>query len=268
MDNKKQKIAVIGCGWLGAPLALALLKEGHEVHGTSRNIENLKPLINQGLIAHEVSEAFSNTQLEWLQDCDVLVLNIPPSDFKTSYATKMCAIAKNLPSTARVIFVSSTSVYADKNEIVTEKTPTNGTNRSGPFVIEAEEALVNHFGERITIIRMAGLIGGKRHPAKFMVGKSYSGGLAPVNLIHLTDCIGIIKAVIQQNYWGEVLNGCAPKHPEKKAYYTHFCKQLDLTPPEFEENKGDFKIVSAEKVQEELNYKFVYADPYDFNLDD
>lgn len=268
MNKKKQNIAVIGCGWLGAPLAEEFLRDGHEVHGTSRDVRKLKSLIDNGLNAHEVTESFSNAQLEWLKSCDVLVLNIPPSNFKSAYAAKMCEIAKNIPLTAQVIFVSSTSVYADKNETVTESTPTDGTNRSGPYVIEAEEALVNEFGERITIVRMAGLIGGTRHPAKFMAGKSISGGLAPVNLIHLTDCIGILKSVIHQNYWGKVINACAPKHPEKKAYYTHFCKQLNLTPPTFEENKGDFKIVSAEKVQNELNYKFVFEDPYDFVLDD
>lgn len=267
MNNIKLKIAVIGCGWLGAPLAEKLLRDRHEVHGTSRDVGKLTPLVENGLIAHEVTESFSNAQLDWLKNCEILVLNIPPSSFKSSYANKMCEIARNLPSTARVIFVSSTSVYADKNETVTETTPTDGTNRSGPYVIEAEEALVNEFGKRITIVRMAGLIGGTRHPAKFMAGKSISGGLAPVNLIHLTDCIGILKSVIHQNYWGKVLNACAPKHPEKKAYYTHFCKQLNLTPPTFEENKGDFKIVSAEKVQKELNYKFVFEDPYDFVID-
>jgi hypothetical protein len=38
---------------------------------------------------------------------------------------------------------------------------------------------------------------------------------APVNLIHRDDCIGIINAIIEQNVWAEVFNGCADTHPFK-----------------------------------------------------
>ena len=40
-------------------------------------------------------------------------------------------------------------------------------------------------------------------------------GNAPVNLVHLDDCIGVIEALIQQAAWGKLYNVCADDHPRK-----------------------------------------------------
>lgn len=46
---KNKQIAIMGCGWLGAPLAEKLLAEGWEVYGSSRSLANLEGLQALGL---------------------------------------------------------------------------------------------------------------------------------------------------------------------------------------------------------------------------
>ena len=42
---------------------------------------------------------------------------------------------------------------------------------------------------------------------------------APINYIHLKDCIGIINAIINKEKWGKTYSAVAPFHPSKIEYY-------------------------------------------------
>ena len=41
-----QKISILGCGWLGIPLAEALIKNGFSVSGSTTSIEKISLLQN------------------------------------------------------------------------------------------------------------------------------------------------------------------------------------------------------------------------------
>ena len=230
MKNTKS-IAVIGCGWLGLPLAEHLISLGHHVSGTTQSLEKCNLLAQKGITAHQLKQEDFTRPQPWLITCDYVILNIPPSHFKDTYATDLVALLKNCPSDIKVIFTSSTSVYADHNTEVDENTPIEGGGRGGVWVVEAEKALRELLGERLTIVRLAGLVGQQRHPVKFMSGKTYPGADAPVNLIHLDDCIKIITTLVEAEKWGEVYNACSPDHPTKKAFYTYAAEKLNVPPP-------------------------------------
>ena len=265
---KLPEIAVVGCGWLGLPLAKHFVSQSFNVHGTTQQEEKLAVLQSFGIQPHRlIQDDFFHPQT-WLKTCNYLVLNIPPSSFQEKYAEAMVTVVKNLSSDAKVIFVSSTSVYADQNETVTEATPLTGSNRGGVYVQAAEELLKDELGERLTIVRMAGLVGGNRHPVKYMSGKTYPGAEAPINLIHLADCIGIIDAILAQHQWGTVFNACAPDHPSKSAYYLTAAEQLGVAPPIFTSTEVPYKRVSSKKLINELNYRFKYDSPFKFPLAD
>lgn len=138
--------------------------------------------------------------------------------------------------------------------------------RGGNTVYAAEQELNRLLGARLTIIRMAGLVGNDRHPVKFMTGKNYPGKSEPINLIHLVDCIGLINAVLENACWGETINGCAGEHPQKCEYYSWAAQELDLTAPIFTTEKTTFKIISNEKSRALLGYSYRYNSPFDFPL--
>jgi nucleoside-diphosphate-sugar epimerase len=103
----------------------------------------------------------------------------------------------------KVIFISSTGVYADLNMEVNELTDPQPDTVSGKILYEAEELFRQQIKFKTTIIRFGGLIGLGREPGRFFAGKKdIPNGLAPVNLIELNDCIGITEAILNKNAFG------------------------------------------------------------------
>lgn len=270
------KVSILGCGWLGFPLAKKLIEIGFEVKG-STTTENKLAVLKSNKIApyllevseHKISECIS----DFLYNADILIIDIPPGLRKiieaTSEKTFVAKIEKLIPfiensTVKKVIFISSTSVYADTSPIstVTEESILHPDSESGKQLVEVENLLRNNSNFQTTIIRFGGLIGEERNIVKMLTGKTnVANPDAPINLIHQQDCIGIIEAILKQvqldKVWNETFNAVAPIHPTRKKYYTEKAKQLHLTAPLFNENDTNFgKIVSSEKLENVLGYTF------------
>ena len=75
------KISILGCGWLGFPLAKALLKDGFTVKGSTTSTEKLAVLEHAGIQALQVmldSESVSGPIEELLVESTILIIDIPP----------------------------------------------------------------------------------------------------------------------------------------------------------------------------------------------
>lgn len=264
--SREKTYGVIGCGWLGESIGQDWIKEEKTVIGSTTTKEKIEKLESIGISAHLLDHKQEEKDLKWLNKIDVLLLNIPPSDLKENYAKFMLHIAKNVKRDAKIIFISSTSVYANNNTEVNENSELEITRRNSAFIINAERKLSEFAKERLTIIRMAGLVGKERNPAKYMSGREINGGQTPVNLIHLEDCMGIINHIIKNNIWGEVFNASSQQHPTKEEYYTFAAKQLKVTPPVFNDKAQPYKTIECEKLIKEYGYEFKYHSPFHFPL--
>jgi len=266
------KVSILGCGWLGFPLAKKLIEIGFEVKG-STTTENKLAVLKSNKIAPyllELSETkISECISDFLYNSDILIIDIPPGLRKiteaTSEKTFVNKIKTLLPfmensTIEKVIFISSTSVYADTATIstVTEESVLHPDTESGKQLVEVENLLRNNYNFQTTIIRFGGLIGEDRNIVKMLTGKTnVANPDAPINLIHQEDCVEIICEILKQNCWNETFNAVAPNHPTRKKYYTEKAKQLHLTAPLFNENDTNFgKIVSSEKLENVLGYTF------------
>lgn len=265
----------MGCGWLGLPLAEALLNSGKRVKGSTTSPAKLSLLEQKGIQPYMVdlqTEATDASTLAGFLEADVLVLNIPPrlrSDGGSSYLAQLQLLRKALLDSPvrKVLFVSSTSVYNDLNRIVTEEDDQlTRPGDTGYSLLQAEQLFREREEWLTTIVRFAGLAGGDRSPGRFMAGKTeVPNGDAPVNLIHLEDCITILKRLIEQEKWGEVYNACSDVHPMRKDFYPAATLQAGLVPPTFKVmQETSFKIISSEKLKNELPYVFRYPDPIQF----
>ena len=71
------KISILGCGWLGLPLAKALLVKGFSVNGSTTSQEKLSILQNAGINPFLIqldSKSVSGTIETFLQESTILVL--------------------------------------------------------------------------------------------------------------------------------------------------------------------------------------------------
>ncbi|MEM6516925.1 MAG: SDR family NAD(P)-dependent oxidoreductase [Bacteroidota bacterium] len=261
------KICIIGCGWLGLPLAEHLVQAGNSVNGSTTSVNKLNVLKSQGISPFLIK--FSPNHIDGnikacLNGCKTLILNIPPRLRKNpeqDYVAMMQLLIRHIESSTieNLVFISTTSVYEDTTEIPTiSETSKTSDSVTASKLLKVEELFTGNPNFNTTILRFGGLIGKDRHPAKFLSGKSgIKNPNAPVNLIHQKDCISIIENIINKSIWNEVFNAAYPAHPTREEYYTKACKELNLPLPKFDQsNTSKGKIISSEKLARILNYRF------------
>jgi nucleoside-diphosphate-sugar epimerase len=261
-----KQISILGCGWLGFPLAKALLKKEFSVNGSTTSKEKLKILENSGinpfiitLSEHETTGDVS----EFLANSKILIIDIPPKLRGLEKENFVSKIKNIIPfveksSVEKVLFISSTSVYNDHDLIVTEETIPKPDSEGGVQLLEVEETLQTNIHFKTTILRFAGLIGEDRNPVKFLAGrKNIENQNAPINLIHQKDCIGIILKIIENDCWNETFNAATPYHPTRKTYYTQKAMEQNLILPEFDAIKPSIgKTILSDKLIKTLGYQF------------
>ena len=272
-----EKISILGCGWLGLPLAKSLLSKSYEVRGSTTSESKLEMLKNAGIspfqIQLEAHQIIGNIE-DFLKETNILVIDIPPGlrrETSTSNEMQFVNKIKNLipyiekSGIQKVVFVSSTSVYGDSFPIVeiTEETQPNPDTESGKQLVIAETLLQSNPNFKTMVIRFGGLLGEDRHPVRFLAGRTnVENPEAPVNMIQREDCIGVIEEILKQvqndNWeWNQTFNAVAPQHPTRKAYYHKKADILNLPLPTFAENsESKGKIISSEKVETILGYSF------------
>jgi nucleoside-diphosphate-sugar epimerase len=261
-----KNISILGCGWLGFPLAKALVEKGTPINGSTTSPDKISILEKVGihpfLIALE-SDSISGAIEDFLKNSSILIIDVPPKlrgvnkeNFVGKIATLIPFIEKS--TIKNVLFISSTSVYGNDNDQVTEETALNPDSEGGKQLAIVEGLLHGNSHFKTTVLRFGGLIGEDRNPIQFLAEKeNLENPDAPINLIHQTDCIGIILKIIEKNSWGETYNAAAPAHPSRQAYYTQKALELNLVPPKFNHDKPSVgKTILGDKLVKKLNYTF------------
>ncbi|MDG2465559.1 MAG: hypothetical protein P8M61_10770 [Crocinitomicaceae bacterium] len=256
--NSNNTIGIIGLGWLGESLADFLKTEQNQVWGTVTSAEKAARISQKGIstLRWNSQDSFSEELKKYFSQTDILILNLPPSVFKTiTYAEGLSAFIPYLNKKAKVIFTSSTGVYPDHLENVREDYvfQTEDSNK----LIEAEETLQQQLGDRLSILRLAGLIGEDRNPVRYLAKKEVNDDPNKgVNLIHRKDILRVVDLLISRNVFGEIFNVCHPSHPTREAYYTQKALDYNLGKIKFgPPTKNQLnKVVNCDKLQKELNY--------------
>jgi len=262
------KICIIGCGWLGLPLAKYFIEKGADVNGSTSTKSKIKTLklagVNPFLLQLSSEKIVGNIDA-CLDHCKILILNIPPGLRKNpaqDYLGMMQLLVPHIENSSieNLLFISTTSVYEDTVEtpILDETSKTSSSTVASKLLI-VEQLFKNNSKFRTTILRFSGLIGENRHPAKYLSGKTgVKNPEAPINLIHQKDCIQIIASIINHNAWEELFNASSPSHPSRVNYYKQVCRDLNLPLPQFDYSKTSVgKIISSEKLARELDYRFI-----------
>jgi len=267
----KKRVSILGCGWLGLPLARHLLKSGYSVNGsvTSRDKFDLltaSAIMPFKLLLNEFSLEVNDPAFF---EADVLIVSIPPRRIDAIERIFPAQIGQLIPFILRykiekVIFISSTSVYPENGRIAKEDDVLQPQKDSGKALIFAENLLIDQPEFKTTVIRFGGLIGADRNPARFLQKNVKPVANVPVNLIHLDDCIGIVSGIIENDLWGETLNACSPEHPYKKEFYGKAAEISMISTPEFTDTNSEFKLVDSSKLIHLLDYSFIYRSPLDY----
>lgn len=232
---------IIGFGYLGeAFVACHPPKSGLTYFATTRTPER----------AAEIREDWQGEPLV----CDVLqprTLMLPQVDtvlycvgfdrkaglpMRTVYVEGLRNVLDSLPRPRRFLYVSSTSVYGQRDASwVDETAPTEPVDDSGQVMLEAERLLHSHLPEAV-ILRFAGIYGPWRllRQQAIQKGEPLTGDPEGwLNLIHVTDGGRAVLAAEQVAQPGQIYNIADGYPGTRRQFYTELARLLDAPPPTF-----------------------------------
>jgi nucleoside-diphosphate-sugar epimerase len=262
------KISILGCGWLGFPLAKHLIEKGHSVKGSTTSVEKIPLLTAQNIepFLLQFSPIIEGDNIAQFLDSEILIICIPPRAGKygdSFHVQQIQSLIAHLSASAikSIIYTSSTSVYPELNQELTEDSP---TLEHHPLV--QVENLLTKLPQNTTILRCGGLMGEERIPAKYFQGKIINTGQTPVNYVHQDDVVLIITMILEQGFWNDTFNVVAPEHPVREAVFLKNCATFGFKIPIFQEPTEviPYKIISPQKLILRTNYQFKYPNPLDF----
>ncbi len=202
---------IVGCGYIGLPLALQLKAAGHEVDAWVHSAASAESLAHHGF--HRViTGSVANTGL-WtgLENKYELVIQCASSrgggeqSYEEVYVQGARMMNTHQPS-ARRILVSSTSVYGQtQGEIVTEESPAEPESATSRILRRAEQLALD---AGALVVRSSGIYGPKRGILfeKFRRGQAVieGDGLRWINQIHQRDLVAALLHLIDAGKPGEI----------------------------------------------------------------
>lgn len=269
MSVLTKRVGILGCGWLGTPLATSLLEQGYDIRGTTTREEKRFHLEELGIQSYQIFLSETGVQGpvgSFLRGLDCLLVAIPPglrnqpdSDFVSRIRHLEGAVQEaNIP---KLLFVSSTSVFGSGQGTVSEDSiPEPGSN-SGRQMLRAEGLLLSNPSRQTLVVRFGGLLGPDRHPVYHLSGRQIpSGGNLAVNLIRLGDALGVLQHLISDPKASGVYHGVYPEYPSRREYYESEALHFKIPPPVFKDMPGP---VTGKEVQPErlLKAGFRFSHP-------
>ena len=139
------RVAILGLGLMGSGVARNLLSKGNEVHGFNRTQEKVKPLIENGLVAHSFPR-------EAVENADVVITLLSDQDAVSEVA---------LGSDGFLDAMRSGSVWIDMSTILPEKSIEHAKECDAKGV-ERLDAPVAGGPERALKGKLVIMVGGRR----------------------------------------------------------------------------------------------------------
>ncbi|TOL94369.1 NAD(P)H-binding protein [Vibrio parahaemolyticus] len=268
---------IVGAGWLGTPLAQALLVEGHDVVITRRSQARLderpSTIANAALLdlndenaAQKLDEIIQSNHIERI------VGAFPPGfrrgsgrEYTQQWSTLVKAAKQN--AIEKLVMISSTTVYPNLPTEMKEESASLALAQTHPnfsdnakIMLEAEQSVIDS-GINYAILRCSGLIGPDRHPARFAMRLKQVSRKAPANMLHQSDAVAVAQFALD-HLSNQIINVTTPHTVSKAEFYqaaiTKSGAEISL-PPVTED--ADKRILADKLVS--LGYQFRFNSTLD-----
>jgi len=277
------RVLIVGCGYVGIPLGVALRAAGYEVFGLRRNPEAEADLNAAGIVPvfADITEPDSLTALpggvDWVVHC-AAAGGTGPGGYRRVYVDGMRHLLAWLDTAratglSRFVYTSSTSVYGQNDGAwVTEESPTQPGAPTARVLVEAEQVLLNAYrdvGVPAIVLRLAGIYGpGRGYWFKQVLGgqaRLEGEGRRFLNMIHRDDVAGAIHAALERGKPGEIYNVVDNEPVSQRDLYGWLSEMLHRPmPPSVPANESrrtrgaTNKRVANAKLREQLGYRLKF----------
>jgi nucleoside-diphosphate-sugar epimerase len=267
---------VIGCGYVGKAVASYWYQQGHFVTGTTtreENVSELEKVTNQTIVMTGDNPEAVATVIDNQET--VLVSIAPISDRQVdaeTYGNTYLPMAKNLvtalqnnSTVKQIIYISSCSVYGNKNgDWVDETTPVDTTSDYSKVLVEVEQILLAT--ENVCILRLGGIYGTGRELNKRLGklgGKTLPGtGENWTSWIHLDDIVSAVEFFRQHRCQG-IYNLVNDVKLTSRELCDLICDRQQLERVSWDASKPAFSEVNARvdnRKIKAMGYQLIYGD--------
>jgi len=284
------RVLIVGCGYVGLPLGVELVRQGHTVFGLRRSALAEAELQAAGLtplhadITRPETLAKLPRDFHWVVNCTASGGG-GADDYRKIYLEGNRNLVAWLAGSPlkKFIYTSSTSVYGqDDGSLVTERSPVEPDALTSKILVETEQLLLEASGGSrgrsphqqfpAVILRVAGIYGpGRGHSFKQFLrvdARVEGDGARWLNMIHRDDLIGIIIAALRDAKPGEIINAVDNEPVSQLDFFAWLAAELKRPMPptvpadaEVWRKRGvTNKRVSNAKLRAELEYTFQFPD--------
>jgi nucleoside-diphosphate-sugar epimerase len=239
------KIAVLGCGYVGAEFARQARAAGHEVLGVVRSEASRDKLRAEGIAA----EAFDLQSGDWAslpERFDAVVYAAStggggPEAYALAYdiGVKRALAWAQAVGARSFVFTSSTGVYRqDDGGVVDERSPVGGAP-TADAILGGEQAVLTSGFVKARVLRFGGLYGPGRHHLvdQLRRGDRVIGGRVDhfINYLHRDDAASsVLAAIVGGPDGARVYNVGDGKPVTKEALARWIAQRLGQAAPVFD----------------------------------
>jgi nucleoside-diphosphate-sugar epimerase len=233
-----RRTLIVGCGYVGLPLALLLQERGDEVTGWVRSEKSAGELAEKGVdrivignVAEEIGWSGAGEKFDAIVHC-ASSGGGGAAAYREVYLEGVRQMNRH-QSQARRIFVSSTSVYGQSDgSWVDENSPAQPASETSRILRETEDEALETGG---IVVRAAGIYGPGRAALfeKFRRGDATMEGDGSrwVNSVHQADVVGALIHLLDAGVGGQVYNAADDEPVTLREYYAWCSEKLGKPMP-------------------------------------
>jgi len=235
------KVAIIGCGYVGAAVAKLWTAQGLDVLVTTTRQERVAELKQIASRVEVLTGTDGDRIKAALADRQVVLLCVASKrgvSYADTYLSTAQTVAKVLADTPveHLIYTSTCSVYGEHHGAwVTEMMPPMPITDNGKIIEQTEETLLTATApqRKVCILRLGGIYGPGRTLEKIYsraAGTTRPGtGNVATNWVHLSDIVGGIDWARQKQLSG-IYNLVQDEVPMVKELIAQVCDRHNLAP--------------------------------------
>lgn len=238
------RVLIVGCGYVGLPLGVALREVGDEVHGVRRGDGG--ELAAAGIVAHSADITRCEDLDRLPGGFDWVVHSVSSSrgsvaDHREVFVEGTRNLLDWLGGAKRLVFTSSTGVYGQVNgEAVDEDAATQPAGETGRALLEAEGMVRDAGG---MVVRVSGIYGPGRGflYRQFLKGEAVMTGDGGrwLNMVHRDDVVGGVVMALMHGEAGTVYNLTDDEPVRERDFFAWLAEALGQElPPSGEASSG------------------------------
>ncbi len=275
------RVLIVGCGYIGLPLAAELVCQGHQVTGLRRTRTAEADLRAAGItpcyvdITRPADLAALPASFDWIVNC--VAASGSADEYHRTYldGTRNLLAWLSASPPKKFVYTSSTSVYGQTDGSCVEETSAAEPGiETGRALVQTERVLLEAVRQQkfpAVILRLAGIYGPGRGYwlRQFLAGAARleGDGSRVLNMIHRDDVAGAVVAALQRGQPGQIYNAADDEPVTQLMLFEWLAKTLGKPlPPAVLEDPGaarkrglTSKRVSNRKLKFELGYQLKYA---------